>query len=131
MDEAGLRREAAAFFDQFVTNFASFNGPRVVSLYAVPGLAIRSDGAVQVLQSRPDLEAFFQRALDGYAALGCCTCRYHDLAVTPIGSRAMLSSVTWDLLDAGGAALKSWRQSYNLALLPEGWRIAASTEHLD
>lgn len=131
MDETGLRHEAAAFFDQFVENFASFNGPRIVSLYAVPGLAIRGDGVVQVLQSRPDLEAFFQQAVDGYASLGCRACRYRELAVTPIGGHAMLGSVTWDLLDADGAVLKSWRQSYNLAKLPEGWRIVASTEHLD
>ncbi len=130
MSEQYLHKEATAFFDAFVAAFSSFDGVQVVARYAVPGLAIRGDGNVQVLQSRPDLEAFFQQVLDTYHRDGCRACRYRDLAITPIGNRGLLGAVTWDLLRADGSVLKSWRQSYNLAQTSEGWRIVASTEHL-
>lgn len=130
MNEQHLHKEATAFFDAFVAAFSSFDGVQVVARYAIPGLAIRSDGNAQVLQSRPELEAFFQQVLDNYHRDGCRACRYRDLIVTPIGARSLLGTVTWDLLRADGSVLKSWRQSYNLAQTSAGWRIVASTEHL-
>ena len=126
-----VRDEIARFFDGFVEAFGSFTGARVASLYLVPGVAVRGDGSIQAVQSRADIERFFQTALDGYHRDGCRATRFKDLDVVPMGGRSVLGTVTWELLREDGSVLKEWRQSYNLARVEKGWQILASTYHLE
>jgi hypothetical protein len=58
-----LRDEVGRFFDDFVTAFCSFSGVSIAALYHVPGVALRGDGSIQCLQSRADIERFFQTAV--------------------------------------------------------------------
>ena len=129
MNRQALRDEVAGFFDGFVEAFRSFSGARIAALYLVPYVAARGDGSVGYLQSRADVERYFQAAVDGYYGDGCRPCRFKDLEVVPIGPRAALGTVTWELLRDDGTVLKIWRQSYNLVRIEGGLRVLASTDH--
>ncbi len=126
----GLRDAVGEFFDRFVEAFGSFSGVRVAALYHVPIVALRGDGAIQHLQSRAEVEGFFQAALDGYRRDGCRAARFKDLDVVPMGGRSALGTVTWELLREDGSVLRTWRQSYNLARVDGGWQVFASTYHV-
>jgi hypothetical protein len=125
-----LRDEVAGFFDDFVEAFTSFSGARIATRYLVPGVAVRADGSVQCLQSRPEIERFFQAAVESYRSEGCRGIRFTDLAVVPMGGCSVLGTVTWELLREDGSILRHWRQSYNLVRVDGGWQILASTYHV-
>jgi hypothetical protein len=130
MDTKALHDDVARFFDRFVEAFGTFRGPAVATLYFVPGIALRADGSIQSLQSRSEVERFFQAALDGYHGAGCRACRYKDLEVVPMGGRGALGTVTWELLREDASVLRLWRQSYNLVRVDDGWQVFASTYHI-
>ena len=65
MNKQALRDEVAAFFDGFVEAFRTFSGARIAAQYLVPYVALSGDGSVGCLQSRADVERFFQAAVDG------------------------------------------------------------------
>jgi hypothetical protein len=48
-----------------------------------------------------------------------------------MGERAVLGTVTWELLREDGSVLRRWRQSYNLVRVEAGWKIFASTHHVE
>ncbi len=125
-----LRAEVAGFFDGFVDAFSAFSGARIATLYVVPTVALRGDRSVGCLQSRVDVERFFQAALDRYYSDGCRACRFKDLEGVPMGGRSVLGTVTWELLREDGSVLTEWRQSYNLVRVDKGWQILASTYHV-
>jgi hypothetical protein len=74
MNAGSLREEVAGFFDGFVKAFGSFSGDQIAAFYLVPGVALRGDGSIQCLQSRSEVQRFFQAALDGYHGNGCRAC---------------------------------------------------------
>jgi len=49
----------------------------------------------------------------------------------PMGERAVLGTVTWELLREDGSVLRRWRQSYTLVRAEAGWKIFASTHHVE
>jgi hypothetical protein len=130
MNARALHDEVAGFFDSFVEAFSAFSGAGVATLYFVPTVALRGDGSIQWLQSRADVERFFQAALDGYYRDGCRASRFKDLDVVPMGGRSALGTVTWQLLAEDGRVRKEWRQSYNLVRVEKGWQVLASTYHV-
>ena len=111
---------AKAYFDRFVAAFAAFDGERVAELFAAPVVALRSDGEQIGLPNRGDVARYYQAALDGYHRDGCRSCRWSELSVTAMGSRALLAAVTWELLREDGTVVTRWRQSYSLSLSGEG-----------
>jgi hypothetical protein len=113
-----------------VTAFCSFSGVSIAALYFAPGIALRGDGSIQCLQSRADIERFFQTAVDAYRRDGCRGIRFKDLDVVPLGGRSALGTVSWELLREDGTVLRQWRQSYNLARVEHGWQVFASTYHV-
>lgn len=122
--------EIVGFFDDFVEAFGSFNGARIATRYVVPGVALRGDGSIHYLQSRAEVEGFFQTAVESYHRDGCRGIRFKDLDVVPMGDRSVLGTVTWELLREDGSVLRQWRQSYNLVRVDAGWQILASTYHV-
>jgi hypothetical protein len=131
MSAPELTDEVSRFFVDFVDAFHSFNGARIAARYAVPGIALRADGSIEPVQSRPEIERFFQAAVDSYRRDGCRGIRFKDLDVVPMGRTSALGTVTWELLREDGSVLRAWRQSYNLVRVGAGWQIFASTYHLD
>ena len=125
-----LQADISRFFDDFVEAFRTFDGARIATRYFVPGIALRGDGSIQSLESRTEVERFFQAAVDSYHRDGCRGIQWRDLDVVPMGDRSVLATVTWDLLREDRTVLRHWRQSYNLARVDPGWQIFASTYHV-
>jgi hypothetical protein len=125
-----VQAEVSRFFDDFVEAFGTFSGARIATRYYVPGIALRGDGSIQSLQSRAEVERFFQAAVDSYQRDGCRGIQWRDLDVVPMGDRGVLATVTWDLLREDRTVLRHWRQSYNLVRVDTGWQIFASTYHV-
>ena len=122
MDETHLTdlALARAYFSRFVEAFATFDGEQVAELFATPVVALRSVGLLIGLSSRDDVVRYYQAALDKYRSDGCSSCRWSELSVTSMGSRALLAAVTWDLLREDGTVVTHWRQSYGLSVVGEG-----------
>jgi len=125
-----LRDEVAAFFGAFVEAVSTFKGASVAALYHAPGVALRGDGSIAVVQTRDEIARFFQGALDGYHRDGCRSARFKGLDVVPMGSRSALGTVTWELLGEDGRVVRHWRQSYNLVQVDGGWQVLTSIAHL-
>jgi hypothetical protein len=87
-----LRDEVSGFFHDFVTAFCSFSGVSIAALYFAPGVALRGDGSIQCLQSRTDIERFFQAAVDAYHRDGCRGIRFKDLDVVERGWQVFAST---------------------------------------
>ena len=126
---ADPRQLAAAFFDQFVHAFASFDGELVARRYHAPYLALHADGSMDLHERPQDTARYFQAILDGYHARGARSCTYDSLEVVPLGQAHLLATVTWTLLDATGAELDRWRESYTLAVQAGHCRITTSIDH--
>jgi hypothetical protein len=120
---------AEALFDRFARAFATFDAAHVAELFATPGVALRMDGSIVALSAREDVVRYYQAALDGYYRDGCRSCRWMQLEVTPMGSRAMLATVTWELLRDDESVVVRWRQSYSLSNFEGGPKIFASAMH--
>lgn len=131
MAEAREQSIARAFLDAFVAAFATFDGARVADLFAAPYLALSSKGELVLLPTRADVERYYQAALDSYQRNACRSARWSELDVAPMGSRAMLVTATWELLDGEGQVRRRWRQSYSLQLAPERAAVFASASHAD
>ena len=113
-DPLALHQEVAAFFDAFVVAFSTFDGRQVARLYRAPYLAVQNDGSAVCFNTHSEVEADFQMMVEDYSGKGCHSGRYDDLVVTPLGSQAVVASVTWHIGGADGQTLASWRESYNL-----------------
>jgi hypothetical protein len=120
-----------ALFDRFAAAFATFDAANVVALFAIPSVALRADGSIVAFSNREDALRYYQAALDGYHGDGCRTCRWLGLEVIPIGSRAMLATVTWELLRGDESIATRWRQSYCLSNGECGAKIFAAATHSD
>lgn len=123
-----LLAHAGQFFDEFVEAFKTFDGSTIAERYVAPYLAMHMSGAAEVFGSSADIGAYFQGIVNGYHARGCRSCRYRELSVVPIGRESAIATVIWDLLAADGAALETWRESYNLYRVDGRYRIYASTD---
>jgi hypothetical protein len=106
---------AALLFDRFARAFATFDATNVAKLFAVPSVALRKDGSIVMLSNREDVVGYYQAALDGYNCNGCRSCRWLDLEVHPMGKRAFLAAVSWELLRDDGSVALRWRQSYGIS----------------
>jgi hypothetical protein len=125
-----LELEVQAFFDQYNEAFASIDGNRIASLYHAPTITVRGDGSIHCLRSDEELARFFQGVADTYQRDGYRSSTIHDFEVVAIGQRSALATLTWKMLRGDGSLIRQWRQSYNVVLLAEGWRILVATFHL-
>jgi len=124
--------KAGAYFDRFAETFSTFDGAQVAQLFAAPVVALARDGSLISLPQRDDVARYYQAALDRYHRDGCRSCRWSDLSVVSMGSRAVLAAVTWDLLRDDGTVLTRWRQSYSLSLFGDnGPRAFAAASHAE
>jgi len=124
-----IQASAREFFEDFNAVFATFSGSRIAERYVAPYLAIRSNGSSEVFTTTESIAAYFQRIVESYHSRGCRICKYRDLAIVPIGSAAALGTVTWELCQADGTLVTTWRESYNLVFLDGRMKAAASVDH--
>ncbi len=129
----GQEKEPAviAFFDDFVAAFSSFDGSRVAEKFSLPYLARGPESVSSVFDSMPHLADYFQSYLDDYYSKGCRQCCYSNLSSRWLGADCAVASVTWDLLDASGASVTSWSESYMLAFTDGRALAFATVDHLE
>ena len=120
----------ARFFDEFVVAFQTFDGADIAERYVVPYVSLHSDGSIECFSEHTGVAQYFQRVVSQYHANGCRSCRYKDLAVTPLGQQSALGTVTWELLKEDQTVLSSWRESYNLCRVEGRLRVFASVDHV-
>jgi uncharacterized NTF2-like protein DUF6841 len=125
-----LRDEVIAFFDTFVVAFRTFDGSHIAQRYAVPYLALNTEGTAQCFADHAEIGRYFQSVVDNYRVRGCRSCRYKDLEVLPLGHKSGIGTVTWELLREDGSVLSVWRESYVLTRTENGLRILASVDHV-
>jgi hypothetical protein len=129
-DLAAVEHDINDFFNDFVRAFCTFDGTQIAARYYSPCVALRANGSIDVMPSRQVIETVFEAAVEGYHREGCRGIRFKDLDVVPMGERAVLGTVTWELLREDGTVLRQWRQSYNLVHVDTRWMVFASTHHI-
>jgi hypothetical protein len=126
-----LEVEMTAFLSQYNDSFATYDGNQIAALYCIPAITMRGDGSIHCFQSREELARFFQGVVDTYRGEGAQSGTMHDLEVVPIGERSALASATWKNMRPDGSVARQFRNSYNVVRFAEGWRILATTFHLN
>ena len=122
--------EVRRFFETYATTFASINEAAIAKLYHAPCVTVRGDGSVLCLQTKEELQAFFQKVADGYYREGFRGGPFANLEVVAIGTRSALATMDWEMLREDKTVIRRWRQSYNLLRVGAEWKILAATFHL-
>jgi hypothetical protein len=129
MADQTLTEEVRRFFETYATTFASINGAAIAKLYHAPCVTVRGDGSVLCLQTKEELQAFFQKVADGYYREGFRGGPFAYLEVVATGTRSALATMDWEMLREDKTVIRRWRQSYNLLRVGADWKILASTFH--
>jgi hypothetical protein len=129
MTDQALAEEVRGFFETYANTFASIDGAAIAKLYHAPCVTVRGDGSVLCLQTRDEVQAFFQKVADGYYREGFRSGPFVNLGVVAIGTRSVLATLDWEMLREDKTVIRRWRQSYNLLRVGTEWRILASTFH--
>ena len=124
-----INSDVKIFFDNFVTDFKSFDGRIIASRYFAPYISVSSDGSLKSFSEQVDIEQYFQKLLDDYAQQGVISCSYEELESIPIGNSCMLATVTWSMISRDGEAVTTWRESYTLVNTTLGFKIFTSIDH--
>jgi hypothetical protein len=125
-----LSESVRNFLAAYMQAFDVRDGHQIAVLYHAPCVTVRGDGSIHCLQSRGEVQAFFQHVADTYYRDGARSSRFMDLEVVAIGARSALASLEWEMLRGDGTVLRRWNQSYNLVHAGDGWKILVSTFHL-
>lgn len=124
-----ISSDAKIFFDNFVTDFTTFDGRIIASRYLAPYISVKSDGSLKSFSEQVDIEQYFQKLLDDYAQQGVISCSYEELESVPIGNSCMLATVTWSMISRDGETVTTWRESYTLVNTRLGFKIFTSIDH--
>lgn len=111
--------------------FKSFEGDEIARRYAAPYVALHGDGSLKCFETSALVSAYFQRVLDDYRQKGCCSCRFSNLDVAPLGQQCVLATVSWELLDEHEEVLSFWRESYSLRRINGLLEVFASVDHVE
>ena len=130
MSDQSLPSTIRQFFEDYARAFESIDGARIATFYHAPTVTMRGDGSIHCLQSREELQRFFQGVVDGYYRDGYRTSGLLSFDVQLIGGRSALATIDWQLLRADGTVLREWRQSYNVVYVDGRWQILVSTFHV-
>jgi hypothetical protein len=125
-----LSESVRNFLAAYIQAFDARDGNQIAILYHAPCVTVRGDGSIHCLQSRGEVQAFFQQVADTYYRDGYRSSRFMNLEVVAIGARSALASLEWEMLRGDGTVLRRWNQSYNLVRVEDGWKILVSTFHL-
>lgn len=131
LSETEVAGDIQQFFEAFCAAFDEFDGALIAQRYAVPYTSLNADGMLKVFGTKEQISQYFQGFLNKYREQGCCSCRFKELQVVPLGQKSVLASVTWELLRNDCSVASSWRESYNLTSASGKFRIYASTDHVE
>jgi hypothetical protein len=102
MSAQSLPSTIRQFFEDYARAFESIDGARIATFYHAPTVTMRGDGSIHCLQSREELQRFFQDVVDGYYRDGYRTGGLLSFDVQLIGGRSALATIDWQLLRADG-----------------------------
>jgi hypothetical protein len=102
-----------------------------LAMYDRPMLTVRLDGSLYCLREEAEFRAFFAAALDGYVATGYETAELSVDRIAHAGRMAAVVDVTWILRRARNEIVRQFRQTYNVRTTSGGWKIYASTQHVE
>lgn len=121
--------EAIKFFRTYNSVFDSGDMDAFSKLFSEPFISVRPDGSVASMPSNVVASKFFSGALKQWKSEGYCYFSTKDFDVTPIGTKSMLVTLTWQLLDKNREFIREWRQSYNLLNSDGTWKVITSIYH--
>lgn len=116
-------------FRRYADAFHERSGKQIADFFCAPCISIRGEGSMHWLQSRLEIEKFFQGVADTYYDEGLRRSEIKNFEVIPIGERSLLATMDWVFYRGDGTLLKQWRQSYNLVRIDGRWQIVLSTFH--
>ena len=90
---------------------------------------MRADSSVKLLVNHADAKALFTQAWEGWRKEGYVRFAISELSAVELGTRSMLVTLSWHLLRADATEIRKWRQSYQLLLSGDTWRVISSTFH--
>jgi hypothetical protein len=125
-----LVAQIGSYFRAYGDGFHARSGAQIADFFSVPCISIRGGAAMHWLQSRAEIEKFFQGVADAYYEEGLRRSEIKNLELVPIGGRSLLASMDWVFYRGDGTLLKQWRQSYNLLRVDDRWKIVLSTFHV-
>jgi ketosteroid isomerase-like protein len=120
-----------AFLESYRAAWERRDLDALLAMYDRPLLTLRLDGSLHCLQAQAEFRPFFSAALEGYIATGYQTAELSVDRIAPAGRTAALVDVTWTLRSPAGTVVRTFRQTYNLRANGSGWRIYASTQHVE
>jgi hypothetical protein len=88
-----ITKDLEQFFSDYNAAFRTIDGRRIAPFYYAPCLTLRGDGSFLLLQSRQEIEDFFEKVADTYKADGYSTGAFTNL--TALHSAAVAPSPRW------------------------------------
>ena len=122
--------QIGSHFRAYADAFHARSGTQIADFFCTPCISIRGEASIHWLQSRPEIEKFFQGVSDTYYEEGLRESEIKNIEVVPIGGRSLLATMDWVFYRGDGTLLKQWRQSYNLVRIDSRWKIVLSTFHV-
>jgi hypothetical protein len=120
-----------AFFESYRAAWEQRDLRTFLTMYDRPMLTLRLDGSLHCLREEAEFQTFFSAALVSYEATGYETAELSVDRTATAGRTAAVVDVTWTLRRAPNEVVKLFRQTYNVRTTPDGWKIYASTQHIE
>lgn len=118
-----------AFFQNYWSAAAAMDAEALASMHHTPCVKVHTDGRIECLLTHDNVRAFFEDLGRKYAERDHGKSSWSDLLQTPIGSAAVLASITWEQFRKDGSLYRRFRRSYNLLRIGNDWKILAAIAH--
>jgi hypothetical protein len=117
------------FFQDYARAAESMDAEALASMHHAPCIKVHGDGRIECLLTHDMVRAFFEELGGKYAERDHGHSRWGDLLETPLGSAAVLASITWEQFRKDGSLYRSFRRSYNLVRVGGDWKILTAIAH--
>ena len=119
------------FFQKYASAAEAMDAEALASMHYTPCIKVHGDGRIECLHTHENIRAFFEELRTKYAERDHGHSRRSDLLETPIGSAAVLASLTWEQFRKNGTLYRRFRRSYNLVRIGSNWKILVAIAHRD
>ncbi len=126
-----MKEQAKQFFAHYGNTFDTWDMKKFSSFFHEPFISIRGDGTSRIMQDNIEAEIFFTSVLAKWKRDGYVKFSTKDYEVISLGTKSMLVTFTWQMMNKEDKIIKEWRQSYNLINENQTWKIIMSTFHLE
>lgn len=120
-----------AFFQKYASAAEAMDVEALASMHYTSCIKVHGDGRIECLLTHDAIRAFFTELATKYAGRDHGHSRRSDLLETPIGSAAVLASLTWEQFRKDGSLYRRFRRSYNLVRIATDRKILVAIAHRD